>query len=62
MGEETEREIKPVLEKIDKVCETNSKKVLNAFQKNKISEMHFGSSSGYGYGDVRKGGYRSNIC
>ena len=50
--EETDKEIKPVFEKIDKVCEANSKKVLEAFQKNKISEMHFGSSSGYGYGDV----------
>ena len=50
--EETEQEIKPVFEKIDRVCEVNSKKVLEAFQKNKISEMHFGSSSGYGYGDV----------
>lgn len=49
---ETEQEIKPIFEEINKVCEINSKKVLNAFQKNNISEMHFGSSSGYGYGDV----------
>ena len=50
--EQTEKEIKPVFEEIDKVCEENSRKVLTAFQNNHISEMHFGSSSGYGYGDV----------
>ncbi len=49
---ETEKEIKPVFEELDKVCLENSKKVLEAFQRNHISEMHFGSSSGYGYGDV----------
>jgi len=49
---ETESEIKPVLEEIDKVCFQNSKKVLEAFKHNHISEMHFGSSTGYGYGDV----------
>lgn len=49
---ETEIEIKPIFEKINKVCEQNSKKVLTAFQNNHISEMHFGSSTGYGYGDI----------
>ena len=49
---ETEQEIKPIFERINNICEQNSKKVLTAFQRNHISEMHFGSSSGYGYGDV----------
>ena len=47
-----EKEIEPVFRNIDKVCELNSMKVLNAFQKNSISDMHFGSTTGYGYGDV----------
>lgn len=50
--EQVEEEIKPVFAKIDRICEENSKKVLQAFQKNHISEMHFNSSTGYGYGDV----------
>lgn len=50
--QQAENEIKPVFEKIDKICETNSKKVLQAFQRNAISEMHFNSTTGYGYGDV----------
>ncbi len=49
---EVEEEIKPEFDKINKICEENSKKVLNAFQHNHISEMHFNSTSGYGYGDV----------
>ena len=38
--------------KIDKIKEENSLKVLKAFQNNQISEMHFNSTTGYGYGDV----------
>ena len=30
---EVEKEIKPIFEKIDKTCEINSRKVLEAFQK-----------------------------
>ena len=36
----------------DKICEINSKKILKAFQDNKVSEMHFTSSNGYGYGNT----------
>lgn len=37
---------------IDEITEFNQLKVLNAFIKHKISETHFGTSTGYGYGDV----------
>lgn len=50
--QQVEEEIKPVFKEIDKICEKNSKKVLQAFQRNSISEMHFNSTTGYGYGDV----------
>ncbi len=39
-------------DKIDKICEFNSLKVLNAFRKNKVSESHFNSTTGYGYNDL----------
>lgn len=49
---EVEGEIKPEFEKIDKIKEENTLKVLMAFQKYKLSEMHFGTTTGYGYGDI----------
>ena len=52
LSDEVEKEIEPVFKKINKVCEFNSLKVLTAFQKNNISDMHFNQSTGYGYGDV----------
>ena len=45
---EVEKEIKPIFEKIDKICEINSKKVLNAFQECDLQEAHLNSSTGYG--------------
>ena len=37
---------------IDDITEYNQNKVQKAFIDNKISEMHFGTSTGYGYGDI----------
>lgn len=48
----SEEELKDVFKEIDRVCEINSLKVLKAFQDNKISEVHFGSTTGYGYSDI----------
>ena len=50
--ENSEKECLEEFKKIDKICELNSEKVLNAFQKNKISEAHFSSTTGYGYSDI----------
>lgn len=52
LSNEVENEIQGVFENINKVCELNSLKVLSAFQKNKISDVHFNSTTGYGYGDI----------
>ncbi len=52
LAEKVEREITPIFNKINKVCEYNSLKVLKAFQKNNISDMHFNQTTGYGYGDI----------
>ena len=52
LSEEVEEEIKPIFEKIQKIAEFNSIKVLKAFQNNNISDMHFNQTTGYGYGDI----------
>lgn len=52
LSAKVEEEIETVLKKIDDVCEYNTMKVLKAFQDNNISDMHFGSTTGYGYGDI----------
>ena len=49
---EVDAEIKEEIEKINRACERNSMKVLKAFQNNNINEMHFNSTTGYGYGDI----------
>ncbi|MBR6690949.1 MAG: methionine gamma-lyase family protein [Bacilli bacterium] len=49
---ESERIIKPELDKIDNIVFNNSKKVLDAFQKECVSEYHFNSTTGYGYNDI----------
>lgn len=52
LAEKVEKEIKEECEKVDKIKEENSLKVLMAFQKYNLSDMHFGGTTGYGYGDV----------
>lgn len=52
LSEQVEQELQEQFKEIDKIKEYNSIKVLKAMQNNKISDMHFGSTSGYGYGDV----------
>lgn len=43
--------LKERFEKIDEVAEYNQLKIIRAMQKNRVSEMHFNGSSGYGYND-----------
>ena len=47
-----ENELKEQFSIIDDICEYNSDKVLSAFQKNQVSEIHFNETTGYGYGDL----------
>ena len=54
LANEAEENIKDIFENIEKIEEYNSIKVLNAFQKNEISEIHFNSTSGYGYGETQQ--------
>ena len=50
--EEAELDCQKEFIKIDRICEINSKKVLDSFKKNEIVESHFNSTTGYGYNDT----------
>jgi cystathionine beta-lyase family protein involved in aluminum resistance len=50
--DKSEKELKVEFEKLDKLCDLNSIKVLNAFKNNNVAEVHFNSTSGYGYNDI----------
>lgn len=52
MANEVELKLKNEFENIEKNCTKNSLKVLKAFQNNKISDIHFNQTTGYGYGDI----------
>lgn len=48
LSKQVEQEIRPMLEKIDNICQKNSQKVLEAFQGCRLQEAHLNSSTGYG--------------
>ena len=50
--EEEEKNLKSIYEKIDQTEYENTLKVLNAFHKYQINEVHFTSTTGYGYNDI----------
>ena len=52
LSKKVEKEIKPIFEKVEEICEINSSKVLEAFQECNLSEMHLNTSTGYGIGEA----------
>lgn len=52
LSKEVEKQIQPQFEKVEKIKEINSLKVLSAFQKCGLSEMHLHSSTGYGIDEI----------
>ena len=50
--ENSEEQLKDIYYQIEKVEEYNSFKVLEAFKKNNLSEIHFNMTTGYGYDDI----------
>ena len=52
LANKVENKIEKQLKEIDKQCMSNSIKVLQAFQKNRIADVHFNSTTGYGYNDI----------
>ena len=57
-----EKELVDEFNKVDEICLANSKKVLDAFQKNKVSENHFNSTTGYGYNDTGREVIENIFC
>ena len=51
LSKDVEKELDNIFKDIDKICEYNSLKVLNAFHKHNLTENHFNMTTGYGYGD-----------
>ena len=49
--DDAEKEVKTQFTKLDDIMAYNQYKVLDAFQKNRISDMHFSWNTGYGYDD-----------
>ncbi len=49
--DEAEAELQGEFEKLDDIMAYNQYKILAAFQKNQISDMHFAWNTGYGYDD-----------
>ena len=52
MARDAETEIRSVFERIDRIAEKNTVKVMQAFQDNKVSEACFAGTTGYGYDDL----------
>ena len=47
-----EEKLNDIFKNIDEISYINSKKVIEAFWQEKVSEQHFNSTTGYGYGDL----------
>jgi cystathionine beta-lyase family protein involved in aluminum resistance len=52
ISEECENDLKEIFKGFEYNSYVNQAKILKSFQDNKVSTMHLGSSTGYGYGDV----------
>ncbi|MBO4420987.1 MAG: methionine gamma-lyase family protein [Lachnospiraceae bacterium] len=52
LGDKYEKELEERFKKIDETAEYNQLKVIKAMQDNRLSDIHFASSTGYGYNDI----------
>lgn len=52
LSDKTEESLKERFRRIDRVAEYNQLKVLKAMQNNKVSDIHFAATTGYGYNDI----------
>ncbi len=52
LAQEAENEIRPQFERINRIAQQNTLKVMQAFQDNKVSDSCFAGTTGYGYDDV----------
>lgn len=51
LAKKAKKNVKEKFLEIDEIAEFNQLKVLKAFQDNRVSDAHFGSTTGYGYDD-----------
>jgi cystathionine beta-lyase family protein involved in aluminum resistance len=51
-GTKIEEKLKARFEEIDKNAEFNQMKVIKAMQENRVSDIHFAATTGYGYNDL----------
>lgn len=51
LQQQVERQIEGQLQQIDRITDHNQWKVINAFQRRKVSDFHFAGSTGYAYND-----------
>ncbi len=51
-ADKVEEKVNKIFKNIDKIALYNQAKVLEAFKSYKVSTMHFGEATGYGYSDV----------
>ena len=49
---DAEKKLQTIYQNLDKIEEENSKKVINAFKENNVSEACFNMTTGYGYNDL----------
>ena len=59
---DAEKNLKDQFEIINEITEYNSKKVLDAFQNNRVSETHFIGTTGYGYDDTGRDTLEKIYC
>lgn len=52
MAERAMARVKAQFDKIDATAEYNTRRVMEAFQDNRVSESHFAGTTGYGYDDL----------
>ena len=49
---EAEKELAPVFERLNAIETENTRRVLRAFQKHRVSARNFAPTTGYGYDDI----------
>ena len=52
LADAAEKKIRPVFDEIDLVARENTRKVMQAFQDNRVSDACFAGTTGYGYDDL----------
>ena len=52
LARRTQEDLREQFERIDRIAEENTQKVLGAFQKHRVSDSYFAGTTGYGYDDL----------